>query len=225
VTQLAQDTFNRANVASPSWGTGTDGKTWTHAAGSATTYDVTSNHGRIANTPGLWDQFLYGSGTATAVNAIIRCQPDATTENFGVIIRSNSGSSTGYFCIYDGGNGQLTIYRNTSGITSLGTFNFTISASTSYWVRGVGQGSTISAKIWQDGNAEPGSPQVSVTDTTYTSGQYGVLGKASNNPLFDQFTVTDNQAAATNTPNYLGGGNYGQSAFMIWLPQKWSLTR
>lgn len=221
MTQLAQDTFVRANVASPSWGTGTDGKTWAHAAGTATTYSVTSNHGVIANTPGTWDQFLYGSGTATATNAIVRTLIDATTENFGVIIRSNGASSTGYFCIYDGGNGQLTIYKNNSGITSLGTFNFTVSASSSYWVRGVAQGTTISAKIWLDGNAEPGSPQVSVTDASFSSGQYGVLGKASTNEQFDQFTVTDNQAAATNTPNYMSGG-YGQNAFMIWLPQKWS---
>lgn len=214
MTIYGQDTFIRANTTSPSWGTGTDGQAWNHAAGSATSYNVQSNEGVIANTPGLWDQFTYGANfSITGTQEIsVRVICDSTSEGFGVMLRPNSTSSTGYFAMYDGTlvTPGLVIYRNSGGLTSLASSAFPVTATSAYWVKAKISSGTIQAKIWLDGTGEP-AYSLSASDSTYTSGGIGVIGNASANLKFDHFLATDGAAGGAVMPP-----NYFPKSYMIW---------
>lgn len=112
-----------------------------------------------------------------------------------IILRGNAGGTNGYMFefYFDGVSGlYLVIYTQTAGsfaaiagplstiavVPGTQNINFRVSAV----------GTTLSFKIWQDGTAEPASPQLQATDLTYSSGYVGLR----NDPLDTVVTgVTD----------------------------------
>jgi hypothetical protein len=198
MTTYGQDTFQRANTANGTWGTATDGQAWSHIAGSATTFAVTSNEGVISNTPFEWDRFALGTNySITGDQEIsVRVIVDSATSGFGVTPRTNNTSSAGYFVMYDGTNG-LVIYRNDGGLTSLNSSAFTVTVGNAYWIKSKISGSTIQAKMWLDGTSEP-AYSLSATDATYSSGGIGIVGRADGGNLqFDHFLATDGVTSVT----------------------------
>lgn len=49
-----------------------------------------------------------------------------------------------------------------------------LTADTDWWMEGTGIGDQLSLKVWRDGDPEPAEPQLSITDTTYNHGWFGV---------------------------------------------------
>lgn len=64
---------------------------------------------------------------------------------------------------------------------SISRTNLNIAGNTDYWVEFKTDGSNITVKIWPDSGSAPGTPQISVTDSTYTSGRFVLTGYKSDN--------------------------------------------
>src|SRR5581483_10619981 len=100
-----------------------------------------------------------------------------------------------YYAQIDPASANISISKIASGTpTDLTTGSFTFSASTFYWIRFRAVGNTLKAKFWADGSAEPGNWTITTTDSTYSSGQFGLRtfpGSSTANTQFDNFTVTD----------------------------------
>lgn len=207
MTSYGNDPFTRSNVASPSWGTSVEGKSWTRPFGSATSYSVNANKGIIANTPGTWDHFAYGSTftISTTLDVLVRITVDSTSSNWGVLLRVSSAGTTSYKAMYEGGSG-FKLYYDASGLTQIGTTSsFTPVVGNSYWVRGQINGSTLMGKIWADGSGEPGTWTISASVGTHTiaSGGIGVVGAANSNLKFDNFSATDGTSVVNTTVTYI----------------------
>lgn len=184
-----QDTFVRANV-SGSWGTATDGNTWTRAAG-AGTLSVTSDEGIIASSS-TSNWMTLGSALAQAdTDSLVRVVFDATASTTGGIITRFVSTSNGYLCRYSG-SGAFQILRLAATDVTIATTPWTPTVGTFYWIRFDVQGSTLQARFWQDGTSEPSTWNLTVTDTTYASaGSAGLyaFGSTATGVQFDSFTV------------------------------------
>lgn len=200
-----QDTFSRANTANGTWGTATGGQTWAHPVGSATNFAVTSNEGVINSTPDSWDRMILGtnniSGTLDVLVRIIN--PDQLS-CFGVVLRSDSTAQHNYLVVYDAFQsppGLMLYYDNNNSYANIGSPSaFSVTNGQAYWIRGqITSGGVLRGKIWQDGTSEPVSWKVSQTDTTRTSGGFGVICNANTPVKFDHFTASDGSATTTLT--------------------------
>lgn len=92
-------------------------------------------------------------------------------------------------------NGYILLVReSTNGVdlrkaisgkeTSLGTSSITLTNGVDYWVRFRAEGTTISAKVWADGDTEPASWDISVTNSdvsTVGRVQIGTTGNSTSN--------------------------------------------
>jgi prepilin-type N-terminal cleavage/methylation domain-containing protein len=118
-----------------------------------------------------WQDYLYLSKQYRTGNS-------AGIEH-GVVVRyTNSGSYYNVRITYVSSSSQtLTIYKRSGAAeTLLASAPITESNNIWYWLKVDVQGSTIKAKFWQDGTAEPASWTLQHTDSVspYPNGQIGV---------------------------------------------------
>ena len=187
-TTLSSDTFSRANQSG--WGTASDGETWAHSVGT-TTLAISGNEGTATGTTGA-NLMLLGSNTALNAEALVRMSSSTGNDTPGPVLRA-TGTTTYYNATLNGS--LLVIRKDIAGtVTTLASVSFTMSAATFYWLRFRVVGSTLYAKAWQDGSAEPAAWTATATDTAITSaGQWGlrtVLNVGTDVISFDHFTVT-----------------------------------
>jgi len=88
-----------------------------------------------------------------------------------------------------------TPYYTTGGTDLLTpvTLGFSLDDNTSYWMKVRMWGPDLKAKVWQDGNPEPGAWDIEVTDTTYTAAGtigYGNLGTGGHLTKLDFISVS-----------------------------------
>ncbi len=191
---FAADTFVRANQSG--WGTASDGETYTTSG--AYTFAIVSNEGKItANSTASVNVAWLGTNTIQDGVVFARVQGNNTAHDYAVLFRGN-GTSTYYMASMNAGT--LEILKVVAGtITSLASVAETFTANTFYWIKFQCQGTsptTLSAKWWQDGNAEPGSYQVTITDSTASAnlqgaGRYGIRVKlgSTDTAQWDHFEV------------------------------------
>ena len=193
MTQLATDNFTRTNQSG--FGTASDGNVWSEG-GIANQQSISSNAGLYSAHGGRGYSYI-GTGTATAVNNLAKVNSANGGDYVGPIIRWDTTNINGYWGVLDNA-GNVFIQKFTNGTPStIGT------AAVSGWVQGdkwnlrlIGSGTTISVTAWKDGLGEPGSPQVSVTDSAYSSGRYGAAcNLSSTSASIYAITVTDNQSS------------------------------
>lgn len=191
MTTLASDTFVRANQSG--WGTASDGDTYTHDGTAPCTLAISSNEGTcVGGGIGIGDYLLIGTGTSAPVNVLVRCATDTNAANMGVVGRYQ-GSETGYIAFLHNQTFNLdSVLTDTH--TNLANTAFSYGANAFCWIRLICQGTTISASVWLDGNSEPGTPTLSVTNSTITAaGKYGPYSaNGGGTSQFDHLTVTDN---------------------------------
>jgi lysophospholipase L1-like esterase len=120
----------------------------------------------------------------------------------GVILRASSNAQDGYFVIPENAgslNGNWHIFKVVAGTsTSINTSSISgLSGAVS--VRARVQGSTISAKIWNQGTSEPSGWSIQQVDSSITAPGYpGLYNQgATPNAGADNFTLDDLQSAAT----------------------------
>ena len=173
-TTNAQDTFQRPNQTH--WGTASDGTdTWGAEANNLTNFSINNNEGQIT-----------GSGrNGTAYNAVLG--PTITnaevvvagsissfgTNALGAALRWNNGNN--FYKAYITGTNLVILKKVNGAITKLKSVAFTARAGTSYTLDFSVVGSTLSAKVWQTGNTPPSSWMVTVTDSTFSSGNCGIV--------------------------------------------------
>lgn len=193
MTLIAEDTFERANNSS-SWGTASNGSTWSHGTGTSA-IELLSNQGVVeVTTSSGSDILLLGSGTLASGSARVRMIVGSTTNSVGLVLRSDSTGANCYFCRLNGTN-TIQIFKR---ISSAGTLissqsaGITFSAGSVVWMEFRASSTSLSMKCWLEGTTEPGFLTPS-TDSTYATGQYGVYVKdgATANEGFTEYRVTD----------------------------------
>nr|MBA2677072.1 hypothetical protein [Ktedonobacteraceae bacterium] len=196
---LAQDTFTRSNQ-SGSFGTSSDGGTWSQIVGSGT-LSVTSNEGVISSTSTDTVERL-GTGTSTDQVLWSRVQINNTADIAGVVGRiTGTGSAlSAYKLLWYTNN--VHINKTVSGTnTQLFTSaSFTMTTGTYYNFLFMVLGSKLIGYVWQDGSAFPTSPTISGTDSSISSaGGFGILANtaSSSNAKFDHFYVTPSYVQET----------------------------
>lgn len=80
------------------------------------------------------------------------------------------------------------------GLENLASAVKTFTEGQYYWIKGEVNGTTIRGKVWADGASEPGSWDISITNSQYTNGYCGISGETSNG-VFDDVTITPTKDA------------------------------
>ena len=132
-------------------------------------------------------------------NIVVRCQKTASGAGLGPVARCTDSNHYYRASVV---NNQLQIVKNVNGtLTTLGTFAFTDGGS-KFWIRFLCQGfgvqgtiNNLQAKVWLDGNSEPGSYNITVSDASLTAVGYVGMhfkGNAVGDTLsVDSFTAID----------------------------------
>jgi hypothetical protein len=159
-------------------------------------------------------------GDANRADFEILCQvyvdSSSTTHRFLAGRVSTSGASrTGYSCRVR--TTSIDIYHSTgSTFTSVSGATISITSGTWCWVRFRVNGTTCRARIWVDGDSEPGTWNVDSADSTYsTAGHVGLL--KGNNTTTQKWRKLGVGTNGDTAPASGGGGNVsvaltGQSA-------------
>jgi streptogramin lyase len=168
-TSLAQDSFQRANQSH--WGIASNGQTWAGDANTANVFSISSNTGLVSNTSTSYSAVL----GATALNSEIYMNASISnfaSNNFGGVLRWTDGNNW-YKAYIDGSS--LIIQKKVAGTsTTLKTVPFAAKAATSYSIHFRVVGSTLTANVWPSSGTEPSGWMATATDTSLTSGYYGM---------------------------------------------------
>ena len=155
-----------------------------------------------------WNDLDSDSNRANT-EVFMRIRADKTTAilQTAAIIRGSRSSNavTGYVAGLFGGSG-LKMFRMNSGTPSeLGSHSFAWYADTWYKIRFRVNGTSLKAKIWADGDSEPASWHIEVTDSNITAaGWIGAFGYETMYPQtkkdYDIFGVGTNGDPAPHIP-------------------------
>ncbi|MGV2900239.1 PKD domain-containing protein, partial [Microbacterium sp. AGC62] len=207
----ASDSFGR--VVSSGWGAADVGGTWAPMSGSAAIASVADGVGKLNLAPGdTREMLLQGTSlldTSARINYTLSSGPSTGIAYEGLGAR-RSGSN-GYRALAwhrADGSTWIVIQRNGTAIASTAVAGLTWTAGSTFNLAMETTGSTtttIRAKLWAGGAAEPASWQLSTTDATaalqvagaptvysYRSG----TGTGSNLASFDDFTLKNLGAVA-----------------------------
>jgi PKD repeat protein len=200
---FAQDTFSR--TISNALGSADTGGPWT-VTGSAGNYSVADGTGRLRiATAGSGNYAYLGSVSSSATDLYLEAASDKPASGSGLYLSmvgrrvSGSGEYRAKAVITATGAVNLSLIRTTasgaestiqSGLAIAG-LNYAVGDRLAIRMQVTGTGTTtIRAKVWEVGTAEPASWQRSVTDTTaalQTAGNVGLMtylsGSANNAPL------------------------------------------
>src|SRR6266568_4634402 len=197
------DTFARADQGT--WGIGSGGEKWTLLTPNTPTLTITSNSGTLTGTAQITNRQL---GTNTTANQDLKCRISFTNtaDNVGVALRIIGGGASMYRIRIN--SNSLGIGKYSGGaLSGIASTAFTANAGTFYWLRATVQGSTLQAKIWQDGSGEPGTWTLTATDTSISGpGGFGIsvlLGASGNTDTFDNFSMTPLSTMNTIPVTYL----------------------
>ena len=176
--KLINEPFTRANQSG--WGTSADGVTWTHPGG-AGTLAITNNAATIVSSSTTKDDMVYGSTTYTDSVAEVIATLGTTSDIVGLGIRASTTALNKYRATINGPNTSFDLVLVSSGnATTLATkTGITWNAGTQYMIKAQAIGSSLWAKYWPIGTAEPAAWTLGpITDTTVTSGMFSLLGLA-----------------------------------------------
>ncbi|WP_435552747.1 fibronectin type III domain-containing protein [Natrinema sp. CGMCC1.2065] len=126
-------------------------------------------------------------GTASDVELLYKVQASSVNDIFDGYVRSEitNTSEVGYFVGISDNDLSITKYAESGDDFNMAETSFSVQTSTFYWIRFRVEGTDLKAKIWEDGNSEPGW-MIQASDSTLTSGYVGV---GSYNPIDQDFDV------------------------------------
>jgi hypothetical protein len=182
--RVVRDTFARSET--DSWGTADSGQTWT-ISGTAANFDVAGGVGTwAAPTANLTAHArITGADESDVEGYFTAAVPVAATGAallFGAIAR-RQGASDYYLCSLEfqvGGTMAVKLWRNVGGVfAELAALNpipgATYTAGQRWRAHWRVAGARLKIKAWPEGASPPPSWQLTVDDTTYTSGGVGML--------------------------------------------------
>ncbi|MET4780339.1 PKD domain-containing protein [Glaciihabitans sp. UYNi722] len=209
---LAHDAFGR--TATSSWGAADLGGAWT-VTGGASNFQVANGVGKIT-IPGGQTRFAT-LGSVSSIDTDVRMSvsidalPSAGgsyTDVFGRKI--GSSSYDGEVVIKTNGSVLLVLEQGATPLKSVTVAGLTYTPGTKLNVRVLTTGTsptTINAKVWAAGQAEPGAWQITTTDSTaalQAAGSIGIssyvssIATGSVSTSFDDFIATTSAAPVTN---------------------------
>jgi RHS repeat-associated protein len=167
-TVVAQDSFAGRTVGA-SWGTASDGSVWSLQAGTSSTLAVSGNEGHMTPSPSS-NLLTLGTATATDGEGLVRfATSDPANDDCRIVLRMDGTATNYYMAGWHAEGSNLDIQKHDgTGFTSLAATTTDLLSDTAYWIRFRVAGTTLSARIWQDGTAEPTTWTVSVTDSSIT---------------------------------------------------------
>lgn len=177
---ISRDNFLR--IQASGWNPSSNGESWSNPSNFV--LSCYSYYGSIG-IPGSAQSgyLLLGSGTCYNPNFLYRWFNVHNTDEVGPILRYTSGTNLVRVEI---SNNVMVIARYVNGVRTYVSSTVTtvpIVGSTAYWTRVTSNARTYTVKLWTDGTVEPGSPQLTWTDTNYTAvaGQYGIFAFVNSN--------------------------------------------
>jgi large repetitive protein len=204
---IAQDTFTR--TVTDSWGTADIGGPWTVVAGTAANFDVNGGSGTVATPGGTKQQAAHlGQVSVRDVDAKVAMTfPDApigsgNTTGF-LLLRRQTGGAYYRVGLYVTSAGKVFIRGQTSaGATLFPDVNTGLSftAGDTFLLRVQAEGggpTTIRARAWEQGTAEPTSWKATATDATAGLQQAGSVGIRTVNTTSTATTLRFDDLAAT----------------------------
>jgi hypothetical protein len=166
---LAQDTFQRPNQTF--WGTASDGHTWGGDANTLSAFAISNNAGQVANTSGPANAVLGPSATDSEV-VVTGSLSSVSGTNLGAVLHWQDANNW-YKAYIDGAS--LIVQKKVAGsYAGLGSALFTATAGTAYSLHFQIIGTTLAARVWPAGTAEPATWMVAVADGDLTSGFAGL---------------------------------------------------
>jgi hypothetical protein len=167
---IGQDNFTRANQSY--WGTATSGQKWSGDANNTSNFSISGNKGVITGTNSVPLNAMLGSSTTDSEVLATASISGFNTTNFGTVLRWTD-TNNWYKAYIDGS--QLVLQKKVQGTsTTLKSATFTAKAGTAYSIRFRVVGTTLSAKVWASGTAEPTAWTVTATDSSFKSGFDGI---------------------------------------------------
>lgn len=177
VTTIARDTFTR--TASQGWGTAEVGGAWTTSPSSA--LSVSSGKGRIANAAGSGRTAYLRSVSSSASDLTLTLSPDKLTTGGGLYVSvagrwvSGAGEYRAKARLRSDGRVELSLVRTTATgaettlrsavVVPQATYSAGGTISVRVQVTGTSP-TTIRARAWMSGTAEPTTWLVTTTDST-----------------------------------------------------------
>jgi hypothetical protein len=189
-TILAQDTFQRADQLL--WGTASDGQNWGGDTTNQAVFAIVAKTGQAANGQGTFNATL-GPVIADGEVQFNGSINSFNQSNFGALLRWTDANDW-YKAYIDGAN--LILLKRVAGMTTrIGAVPFKATAGVFYTLRFRASGTTLSAKVWQTGNAQPANWLVTATDSSLQSGSGGLRfllgnGIVAKIALFKETTLT-----------------------------------
>jgi Glycosyl hydrolases family 39 len=168
-TVIAQDTFQRPDQAQ--WGRASDGHLWGADADTLNHSFIRNHTGSVANAYDTASATL-GSAATNADVLFTGSMSSYTDSNVGSVLRFTDTNN--WYKAYIDGN-HVVVQKKVNGSTTiLASAPFTATANTLYSLRFRIVGTTLYAKAWPAGNAEPAMWAVTATDSTFTVGYCGL---------------------------------------------------
>ncbi len=166
---VAADTFQRTDQQF--WGTASDGQRWAGDAQVSPSFSIAGGAGQIAQGQGIY-QAVLGPAVSNAEVLFKGSLSHFAQSNLGAVLRWTDPNN--WYKAYINGT-QLVLIKNAAGkMTRLSTVAFTAQDGQSYMMRFRVTGSSLMAKVWPAGQAEPTTWMVTATDTALASGFGGV---------------------------------------------------
>ena len=204
---IAQDTFTR--TVTNSWGTADVGGPWTVVAGAAANFDVDGARGTVATPGGSQQQAAHlGQVSVRDVDPRVALTfPDAPTASgnfFGyLLLRRQANGSYYRVGLYVTPGGKVFIRGQTNAGANLFPdvdTGLSFAAGDTFLLRVQAEGAsptTIRARAWEQGTAEPATWQATATDTTAGLQQAGSVGIRTVNLSSTATTLRFDDLAAT----------------------------
>lgn len=167
---LAQDTFQRPDQQF--WGVASNGESWVGDAAKTPAFSIVNHSGRVTGASSAIYDSVLGKQVADSEVLFSGSVSHFAAANMGALLRWTDSNNL-YKVFIDGTN--LTAIKKTNGaISTLQSVPFAAKDGVSYSLRARVVGSTIMARVWQTGQAEPPNWMLIVTDTSLTSGFDGL---------------------------------------------------
>ena len=203
---IASDDFGR--TVTGSWGTADVGGGWTLSGGAASAASVADGVGKLTlganSTRNMQLAGVSAKDVTLSVDFSVDTAPTTGAAYVGVIARASSADNyTVRSWLHSNGSVWLVVQQGSTVITSYQVPGLTRSAGDTFTLEvsvSGGTSTTISAKIWKSGTAEPANWQVTTVDATGidAAGAVGLhanrVSSATSSTVvsFDAFRVTDN---------------------------------
>jgi hypothetical protein len=135
-------------------------------------FSITGDRGQLANGGSTPYNAVLGPAAGDVQVTFSGSMTSFANANIGAVLRWTDTND--WYKAYLNGS-SLVVQKKVSGsYTTLGTAPFLAMANASYSLRFQAVGTTLSAKAWPTGGAEPPGWLVTVTDSSFASGQSGL---------------------------------------------------